>query len=271
MSTRAVTVAAWWAERYTRGLPADVRDRRRAEIASDVFEQLHAGGARGAAVTWRVLRGVHADLAWRRGEQRLMEASHRPTRLRATWAVVTQNWFAPLAVLVGIFDVLTAIGVATDDNGKMPGQAIGPVILVAFAALLFGGLWLRWRAGCAQVARSADPARTVVPARWLAGAVALLVVCLAVMVIGVSAGSRAPFFAGFGLLAGAGLVVAVWGTRRALRSVDPGTRVALADGMIVVGVLPALALFWMVVPALVALAVIVGVLTTNPRVRPAVP
>jgi hypothetical protein len=268
---RGTAFAMWWVDRYTRGLPSDVRERRRAEIASDVFEHTHAVGARGADVAWRTARGVHADLAWRREERRLVQASHRPpSRLRTSWGVVTQNWFAPLAVLVCAFDILLAIGVATEDDGKMPGQAIGPVVLATFGVTLAVGLWLRWRAGHAQASRLAvDVPRRPVSSRWIAGTVGLLVVCLAVLVVGVSAGTPSVFFLGFGLLAVTAAAAGGLGIARAVRSSDPAHRVALADGMIVVGVLPALAMFWMIVPALVAIAVIVGVLTTNPRIRPA--
>jgi hypothetical protein len=268
---RGAAFARWWVDRYTRGLPPDVRERRRAEIASDVFEQVHGTEHRGHDVAWRAVRGLHADLAWRREERRLVQGSYRPpSRLRTTWGVVTQNWFAPLALLVAGFDALFAIAVATEADGKMPGRAVGPVILVAFAALVVGGLWLRWRAGCARAATPvADLPRLPVSRWWIAGGFGLLVVCLALLVVGVSAGSPGVFFLVFGLLAVAALAVGGVGTVRAVRSSDPAHRVALADGMIVVGVLPALAMFWMIVPSLVAIAVIVGVLTTNPRVRPA--
>jgi len=264
------TFTEWWVDRYTRGLPTEVRDRRRAELASDVFEQHHAMIGRPADVTWRTIRGAHADLAWRREEQRLVQASHRPpSRLRATWRVVTQNWFAPIAVLLGVFNVLFAIAVATEDGGKMPGQAIGPVILGLLAVALFGGLWLRWRAGQARLARPADAPRTPVPTHYVAGLAALLVVCCAILVIGVSSGAPVFFFTALGLLSVTGLALAGIGITRAVQSADPGSRIALADGMIIVGVLPSLVMFWMVIPPALAIAVIVGVVTTNPRVRPA--
>ena len=264
-------LARWWADRYTRGLPPAVRDRRLAEIDNDVYEQLLVASrpGRASAVGWRAVRGAHADLAWRREEQQRVQASHRPpSRLRATWGVVTQNWFAPLALLVAAFDLLFAIAVATEDGGTMPGQAVGPVILVLLAALIVGGLWLRWRAGRARIPRPADAPRAPVPGRYVAGLAGLLVVCLAILVVGVSAGAPVFFFTAFGVLSVTGLVLAGIGITRAVRSADPGSRIALADGMIIVGVLPAIVMFWMVIPPLVAIAVIVGVVTTNPRVRP---
>jgi hypothetical protein len=56
---------------------------------------------------------------------------------------------------------------------------------------------------------------------------------------------------------------------RLLRSSNVADKAGLADALIVVGTLPALALFWMAIPPLLALAVIGGVLGTSPRLRAA--
>lgn len=56
---------------------------------------------------------------------------------------------------------------------------------------------------------------------------------------------------------------------RALRSSNIADKAGVADALIIVGTLPALALFWMVIPPLLALAVIVGVLGASPRLRAA--
>ena len=37
MNLEGSRFAGWWADRYTRGLPAEVRDARCAEIASDLL------------------------------------------------------------------------------------------------------------------------------------------------------------------------------------------------------------------------------------------
>jgi hypothetical protein len=75
----AAIVAAFarrWAAAYTFGLPAETRDRRREEIAGDLWEQQHDeqdahrrhwSAARLAA---RVGSGMPADLLWRAGERR---------------------------------------------------------------------------------------------------------------------------------------------------------------------------------------------------------
>jgi len=272
MNLEGSRFAGWWADRYTRGLPAEVRDARCAEIASDVFEQCHGTATsdpRGRSVAWRTIRGVHADLAWRRQEQRRMQATFRPpSRIRHTWAVMTQNWFAPLSLLVGAFNLLFALAVATQDSSEMPGRAIGPVMLVAATALLAGGLWLRWRTGTTRGAGAAAPERAAVPIRWTVFLLAVLVPTLGLLVVGAGAGSPALVLLAFVLVAGAVVALGVRLVARAVRSADPGSRMVLADGMIVVAMIPALGMFWMVIPPIVAIAVVVGVVTTNPRVRP---
>src|SRR5262249_25837084 len=147
----------WWADRYTRGLPDEVRARRRGEIESDVFEQLHmVSDERDSSVTWRTVRGIPADVAWRRQEMRAMRANApepRGSRLRNAWAVATQRWFAPLAILVLLFDVLLAINVISE--GKGSGQIVGPILLSLCAAAIGSGLWLRWRASRVITSRPA--------------------------------------------------------------------------------------------------------------------
>ncbi len=68
----APSVVSWWTAAYTAGLASAVRDARRAEIASDVWEHsedMAAGGetllSRMFGVVSRMVRGVPADLMWR--------------------------------------------------------------------------------------------------------------------------------------------------------------------------------------------------------------
>jgi hypothetical protein len=107
-------LALWWVDRYTRGLADDVRAERRAEIASDVWEHRVAAGSEPAvelAIASRCLRGVPADLSWRRAMARGRRAlPSRGSLLRgAGWAfagagyvmlVALHAWFA--TALVGL-------------------------------------------------------------------------------------------------------------------------------------------------------------------------
>ena len=55
-----------WCRWYTADLPAEIAAERRAELASDLFEEREHSGARAtASILWRAIRGVPADLAWR--------------------------------------------------------------------------------------------------------------------------------------------------------------------------------------------------------------
>ncbi|TYL53755.1 hypothetical protein [Agromyces mariniharenae] len=59
------TVLAWcrW---YTADLPDDVASERRAEVASDLYEEREHSGARATgSILGRAIRGIPADLAWR--------------------------------------------------------------------------------------------------------------------------------------------------------------------------------------------------------------
>jgi hypothetical protein len=172
-------------------------------------------------------------------------------------------------VLVGAFDVLFAVAIIAEDGATMPGRVVGPVVLGALASVLFAGLWLRYRIGAATIAQPAARPRDRVPTWVVAGLSAVLVVCCTLLVVGVSSGASELIYVVFPLLVATALVLISVAIIRAVRSSEPGTRMALFDGMIIVGVLPALAMFWMVIPGVVAIAVIVGVVTTNPRVQPA--
>jgi len=266
--------SVWWTDRYTRGLPTEARDRRREELTSDVFEQLHAASdVRPASITWRTLRGIPADVAWRRQEMRAMRTnSPQPheSRLHNAWAVVTQRWFAPVAILVLVFDLLFAVAVIKEE-GSNSGQVIGPVLLTLCASAIGAGLWLRWRASRVIGARTAAPGepRRAVSNRTIGGLFAVLGITLALLVVGISAGSVPVFVAALGFLAICALLFGGRAVVRALRSSDATDQAGLADGLVIVGTFPALAMFWMIVPPILALIVIGGVLGTSPKFRPA--
>ncbi len=64
----AVAVVRVWTRLYTWRLPAPVRDRRRAEIESDVWEgarDLDAGRDRAVRLIGRLVLGISDDVRWR--------------------------------------------------------------------------------------------------------------------------------------------------------------------------------------------------------------
>jgi hypothetical protein len=60
----ATAIVRAWTRLYTAGLPAAVRDRRRAEIDSDIWEFTQQPGA-GLHLLLRAMLGAFDDLAWR--------------------------------------------------------------------------------------------------------------------------------------------------------------------------------------------------------------
>lgn len=72
MALTASRVVGWWAAAYTLGLAASVRDARRRELASDLWEHREDGAA-GSASSLRIaietlsrwVRGIPADILWR--------------------------------------------------------------------------------------------------------------------------------------------------------------------------------------------------------------
>jgi hypothetical protein len=270
-----------WVRLYTVGLPLATREERRDEIASDVYDQCSSNGdasARGvrAAIVGRTLRGVPGDFMWRIEEGHAMKqqrraALGRPSGFHAAWATVTQSWFTPLAVLLGIFDLVAAVLVFVDPNGKMPGQVIGPLFLVGFACSMFTGLWLRWRA---QFGGTRAPRARRSPVSGTSLLVGAGVVTVALVVLGAMT-SPLPLVVGLAVLVvlvaiGAAVLrrraAAGHGMERASEAPFRGPS-WVADGLIVAGTLPALGIFWLVVPAILALVVIGGVIGTQPGTK----
>lgn len=69
----ASTFARGWTAAYTAGLPRETRDRRRAEIASDLWDQQHepegsSDPAPLSSAASRAFLGMSADLMWRSRE-----------------------------------------------------------------------------------------------------------------------------------------------------------------------------------------------------------
>lgn len=254
-----------WTRCYTAGLAPDVRERRLVEIGSDVYEQLADRGADAGArreVLWRTARGMADDVTWRIREGRRMQAPGHASLWRVLWATMTQAWFSPIAVLVGAFDLLMAIGVLTDANSTMPGRAIGPTVLTAFAVSTFVGLHLRSRTSRSpHISSARTRSRITTPVVVIGG-------LLAVVVLWGGGAGYVPVF----VVVGLAIVVAAYAMLRRRgrgRSYAAPRTQTTADVLLVLGSLPGLGLFWMIVPPILALAVIAGVLGVGQRRRAA--
>ena len=219
---------------------------------------------------WRTVRGMGDDVLWRLREGHAMKTSTtvagRPTGLRALWATATSAWFTPIAVLLGLLNMLGAVLVVIDRSGKMPGQVIGPIIMVSLAVSLFVGLWLRWTASPTGSASAPAAKASRKPAILLIG---LATLAAAAAAFGIASGVIVFLVGGVGALV-------VVGARRSF-SPDSAERArigpkrrhgfVLADALVILGVLPAIGLFWMVIPPILALIVIAGVIGTGVRPR----
>jgi hypothetical protein len=159
-----VRVAEGWVALYTRGLPSEVREARRAELRSDLFEhRQHAAAGGQGRLRWslqvggRVARGMADDLWWRFAQQAATrprtEATERRRRLLAwlfDWVispavaigVLLTTWFSASAIRLA--GALVALFVAL---AVLRTRLIGP--LSNESALMFGG----------AVAADADPGR----------------------------------------------------------------------------------------------------------------
>lgn len=146
LSLAANSLCRGWVRAYTAGLPAEERERRIAEIESDVWEQtaepapgLVGAARRSAHVVLRMLLGIPADLSWSTEVASRRVAGRRARR----WALARSALLgaAPIYALAGVFAAI----------GGLPGRlaAHQPVLLIgstlALGVVLLGA-WLipRW-------------------------------------------------------------------------------------------------------------------------------
>jgi hypothetical protein len=135
-------LALWWVDRYTRGLAPDTRADRRAEVASDVWEHRAAAGDAWSThlhIASRCLRGIPADLTWRRSRSRrrrtvpgrgrvLRGLGWTAAALGYLFLVVQHAWFA--TALVG----LDLYGTDWAEGDVELWSRIGGVLVVALVA-----------------------------------------------------------------------------------------------------------------------------------------
>jgi hypothetical protein len=180
---RAATLVSWWVATYTRHLPAEVARRRRAEVASDLWEQRADGAASGtpAAVALSILRrmaaGTPADLRWR--HQQLAAAQGRPLQPtpRHLPQLLARNWWLVLAALLGMFEVVVGVDMALEANtgvgvalpGDPGGIARRGVIIAAGGLLALWGIAQRRRSRVAGDVLIGVGALPVVSWLWVGG------------------------------------------------------------------------------------------------------
>lgn len=181
---RMAGLVARWVRHYTRDLPADAAERRRAEIDADLHDHIAHERADGVddgriarRVATRMLRGLPADLAWARSSTR--KDRH------------TMSKRAYIRVAVATTMVLLFLGVtqlAADGMNWGPGDFLLAAVLLGGAGLLL------------ELALSRP--------RGIVYRVAAVAVGLAAIVLGEM--DDAPGLVGFGcLLIGTALVLSV--------------------------------------------------------------
>lgn len=150
-----------WVDAYTRGLPGDARAARRAELASDVWEQRAAfGDGLGAqlALTSRCVRGIPSDLGWRHAQRAgRRRASRGSVARRLGWALAGMA-YAALTMMHG-FNATVLVGLDLyGDDWDPAGLAWNARVSATLLTLLVVGAVLMRRlprAGASLVALGA--------------------------------------------------------------------------------------------------------------------
>lgn len=187
---RAAGFATWWVRRYTARVGAEAAEGRRAEIASDLWEQRAHGRAVGApprtvalSIVRRVAGGVPADLAWSR--QQRVEPSARPPAREvpvSRMARLAKHWWWTVAALpVALFYAVLFVGDLQDPASRPVEE--WSVLAALCAAVVLAGVGLRGRnrvVGDVLLAVSVAPA-VVVIWFWPVALTASLVLVFAVV------------------------------------------------------------------------------------------
>jgi hypothetical protein len=147
----AAALVRGWVGLYTRGLPAEVRDARRAEIESDLWSQTEEAeylgqGASSVEIEMlaRLVLGIPADIGWRQAHRRGNAATprkeigmHEP-RSRRLWTAVGAVW-ASLGIAFGVggfIDIRSHVADRPEDVAAA--SAAAGVIVVGCALALLG-------------------------------------------------------------------------------------------------------------------------------------
>jgi hypothetical protein len=181
-----VRLARRWVNLYTRSLPRDVAERRRAEIESDLWEQVHDEGSidRVAdAVLGRCLRGIPADVWWR--YHTLLAERGARERSREMIHNLKSDWWPPLVVLYALGATASVtVPILANDEPSSVAIVVAVTVTVVAGAVMLAGLVVRHRhavAGSWMIAVGAVPGLASV----------LLPVGLAVLIGGVWTGNLA--------------------------------------------------------------------------------
>jgi hypothetical protein len=148
---RTAALVTWWVTTYSRHLPADVADRRQAELASDLWEQrawAQAVGAPAPAVALSILRrmtaGMPADLRWRHHQLAATRGRPLVPGGQPVLRTLARNWWLILAALVGFFEVAFGVAMPFEEGGHAESIA-GGALIAGGGLLMLGGIAVRRR------------------------------------------------------------------------------------------------------------------------------
>lgn len=145
---RAERLIERWVACYTRGLPEDARAGRRAEIASDLWEQRDSDGSGLRAdlmIASRTLRGMWSDVSWRRAQRprRVVRSITRPLLRTLAWTIAAASYL--LVVSLHGFATTALVGLDLYGEDWAPGDVghYARICGVLFALLVGGAAMLR--------------------------------------------------------------------------------------------------------------------------------
>lgn len=102
MNGRSASLVRGWVDLYTRGLPAELRDGRRDEIAGDLWSQFEESALIGRSerataneILVRLVAGIPADVSWRMAHRGEKPVEARPSD--ETTGTVGLGWAAIIA------------------------------------------------------------------------------------------------------------------------------------------------------------------------------
>lgn len=159
-SAAGARFAQWWVEAITRTAESSAAFDRRAEVASDVYEQLTDAWSRGAraagsrSVVGRVVRGMPSDISWRVAQE--MRASRFAWHLRNPSTAIT-------TLLLALFPLNMAANSLVSNPASRPFSGQSPLLwsatyVVSACILVLASLALAARCGCPWIP-AAEPFR----------------------------------------------------------------------------------------------------------------
>ncbi|GAA2090752.1 hypothetical protein GCM10009840_32290 [Pseudolysinimonas kribbensis] len=155
-SCRADIAIMRWVRWYSRDLAPEVRDDRLDELTSDLWEQrsaAHRQGAfrAGAAMVARAVRGIPADLAWRRAELRADPALRGVARGWSRGGLLTLTYLVALSALGFAILAWVRIAAAATHGMLLPSATTLTSLAIAVVSVVGGIIMLgaarrRWLA-----------------------------------------------------------------------------------------------------------------------------